>query len=270
MQALAGQGLAEDGFIQRTFAINLAAAPRAVDELPDTAAAEAYERLIHRLLSFDGGPVVTLSEDAHAVRIAVDQWVDDVKTLTAPWHTALLQHLGKWTGFARLLLLFHAIECAERDQPLGRMVSGDTAKLVRDFMIEYLLPHQEYFYRAYLNNNRSAEGEEHPTHKITRYLLSHKCERVTLRDLRRSTHLDERTIKRAMCSDDGAEGLVACNWVGMLQSGNRGGGTTWWAVNPKIYERFAERAREFGEKLARTKQKMREAGLRIGRAVECY
>ncbi len=157
MHALAGKGLAEDGFIQRTFAVNLADAPRPVDEAPDTAAADAYTNLVRRLLSANVGVVITLSEEAHTARQEVDQWVDDIKTLTPPWQGALLQHLGKWTGrFARLLLLFHAIECGAQDVPTGRIVSGSTAKRVRDFMINYLLPHQEHFYRTYLGGNRTA------------------------------------------------------------------------------------------------------------------
>src|SRR5260370_30514263 len=111
------------------------------------------------------------------------------------------------------------------------MVSGDTAKRVRDFMVGYLLPHQQGFYRTYLSGAGEGE-EEHALHRIARYLLSHKCERVTLRDLKRATHLGDQEIERTMYADHGAQRLAAYHWVGAPQSPRRA--SPEWPGNPPI------------------------------------
>ncbi len=63
-------------------------------------------------------------------------------------------------------------------------------------------------------------------HRIARYILSHKTERVTLRELKRASSLSEQAIASCMWADHGAEGLAAYNWVGAPESSNAGGGST--------------------------------------------
>lgn len=105
------------------------------DREPDREAAAAYERLIQQLLELTAGPVITLDFEAHEHRERVNEIADAVKILPTS-SEALRQHMGKWRGrYARLLLVFHAIECAARGEGLGVMVSGETAHSRGEYVI---------------------------------------------------------------------------------------------------------------------------------------
>lgn len=250
---LAGE-LIDDGLLQRAFII--AASPRRlrpVDRAPNSGAEAAYQEVLRRLLDFRPAvppKAVQLDREAHRYRMEIEALVDAYKELpTTPG--PLRNHLGKWPGrFARLLLTFHAIECAGG---LSYTVAGSTAKRLRDFMVHYLLPQQLRFYTAHFG--AAAAGME-DARWIAGYILAQESERVTLRDIKRGMHADDRRVMAAM------EILNEAAWVGEPEHGNR---SVSWPINPRVHALFAERAKWEKAERAETQRAIQEAAARVRR-----
>jgi hypothetical protein len=247
--------LVSDGFIQRAFCIESALAPRGADRAEDVEAKAAYTKLITRLLQLPAtAPTLQLGWEAHGERADIEEIADAYKALPSS-SEALKQHLGKWDGrFARLLLTFHAIECASRGEPLGSEIPGDTAKRVRDFMVHYLLPQSRRFYSQFFR--RASVDEADPTW-IAGYILAHKLTTVTLREIKRAYHVDdERRIEAAMVR------LNNWRWVGAKQADPSKRSVS-WEVNPAVHTRFAKRAAKEKQWREAERKRVAEARRRI-------
>jgi hypothetical protein len=251
----------DDGFLQRSFVITAADAPPDVDREPDREAGTAYERLLTRLLGIPGASgAIRLSPEAHQYRREIDAVIRaliELPTTKPPF----AQHLSKWRGrFARLLLTFHAIECASSDRPLDLVISGETAKEVHNFMLNYLLPQQAWFYDTYFGSQSQLDRN---VLWIARYILAHSSGQLTLSELKRSSHIDDRSDEEAM------EVLANNRWVGPRQAGVRR--SVSWEVNADVHTRFAKQAAAAKAQLAAKKAKMAAAGMRVAKSLHgCY
>ena len=242
------QNMTDDGLMQRFMIIIGKNAPEN-DRPEDDSAVRAYRDLVDHLyaISAGGDRVVLLSADAQQVRIRMKAFETELVDYPA-LPGGLRSHIGKWSGlFARLCLIFHAIECAgARAHPLEYDVSGDTAERVERLMREYLLPHALAYYTDILG----AAGDLEHSRWIAGHILSKKLETVTNRDLLRAYKqwrgLDDFRRQRI------TESLCDMGWmtpVGDAARSKRGAHT--WAINARVHEVFAAKAAAEAERRER-------------------
>ena len=126
------QSTNHDGMLQRFILVKAGEARLGADRRPDLAARERYNFIMEQMAGTQaaGDTVVTLSENAHKIREALDEKLHKL-TVNHP-NKFLAAALGKWNGlFARLLLTFHCVEAAtDHEHPCFREVSGETARRV--------------------------------------------------------------------------------------------------------------------------------------------
>lgn len=239
--------MTDDGLMQR-FMIIVGSNGREHDRPEDSMATRAFSSLVDHLYSVTAGAEpVKLSEDAHDVREALNQFVADLIDYPA-LPGGLRSHLGKWTGlFARLLLIFHAIEAASQHQhPAAQQVTGETARRVERLMREYLLPHALAYYTDILG---AASDLEH-ARWIAGHILSKTLDVVANRDLvqhyKQWRGMDEWRRVRIM------QMLEDMGWVTPvdMEKGKRRGATT-WAVNMRVHGMFSAKAQLEAEKRAK-------------------
>lgn len=242
------QDMTDDGLMQRFMIIIGKNAPEH-DRPEDSVAYSGFSRLVDHLYAIQGGgdAVVSLSDEAHEVRLRLNAYTTDLVEYPA-LPGGLRSHLGKWSGlFARLCLIYHAIECQSvREHPLSYDVSGDTAERVERLMREYLLPHALAYYTDILG----AAGDLEHSRWIAGHVLSKKLNTITHRDLmqayRQWRGLDDWRRQRI------TQTLADMGWlipVGDERASKRGAHT--WAVNPKVHAMFSEKAAAESEKRER-------------------
>lgn len=178
-------------------------------------------------------PAVTLSDGALRIR---DALVRDLGTLRTVYAASprLTSHLGKWSAlFVRLCLVYHAIGCASRCQPVAGEVSPDTAKRVARFMVDYLFEHTRSFHEDLLSENWSDEYIKW----IAGYLVSRpEVDRLSERDLYKAYRgfaklsKDQRAVVMAS--------LVHSGWLDPMERRNPGIPVSDWRVNPKVHAMF--------------------------------
>jgi hypothetical protein len=182
-----------------------------------------------------GGDVVTLSEEAHKAREALDEKLHRI-TRSHP-NKYLAAALGKWNGlFARLLLTFHCIECGTAlEHPSFREVQGDTARRVADLMWKTLFPHAVAFYNG-------LDPVEDTARELAGLILARGWERFTVkRDLNRYWRASRKLKPWEM--EETLDRLEAFGWIfpdpGHL---NEKGKPAAYRVNPGVHKRFKEHA----------------------------
>jgi len=233
-------GLSTDGFIQRAFVVNVGLSHKEQDRPANIEARAAYERLLRGLLalapSVPPRPIV-LSAGAHLFREHVEKIAGAYITLPTT-SDALRQHLAKWKGkFARLLLLFHAIECVAGGRPLAIEVSAETAERAARFMMDFVLPHAMWFYAEFFQN---ADQRGPDARWIAGYILARKLERVTARQLKKDYRDLNSNADRCVAA---MKVLTDCRWVGEPEQRRIGGGEgLYWEVNARVHVLYAERA----------------------------
>lgn len=246
------QNMTDDGLMQR-FMIVVGRNSKEFDRQEDTAAHNRFRDLVDHLHSIQPGQnPVTMSEDAHAVREALNQHTADLMEFgTLPG--GLVSHLGKWSGlFARLTLLFHAIECHRRSvHPSTVQVSGDTARRVDLLMRKFLLPHALAYYTDILG----AASELEHARWIAGHILSKGLNVITKRDLmvdyKQWRGLDDWKRQKIM------QVLEDMGWVvpmGDARESRKGHHT--WAVVSSVHARFAEKAAHEAQKRARIREEI--------------
>ena len=240
--------MTDDGLMQR-FMIVIGKNALEHDRPENRDASHAFADLVDHLfhLSAAGDRNVTLTDEAHAVRDEFMHWVGELVDYPA-LPGGLRSHLGKWSGlFARLLLLYHSIECySQRKHPLALQVSGATAECVVRLMRNFLLPHSLAYYTDILG----AAGDLEHSRWIAGHILSKKLETVTNRDLLRAYKqwrgLDDWRRQRI------TESLCDMGWmtpVGDAARSKRGAHT--WAINARVHEVFAAKAAAEAERRER-------------------
>ena len=156
-------------------------------------------------------------------------------TYRARFCSKLAAHIGKYRGmFARLCLIWHCIEHAFDDK-LPDTISEDVAKRVAIFVHGFMLKHAAAFYVGMLG----LSSHHDRLANIASYILAHKLERVTTRDIQRG----DRSMRKLERRDTDAifEQLEALGWV-TKTPGPRHSAPPFWVVNPAVHQRFTARA----------------------------
>jgi hypothetical protein len=233
------QNMTDDGLMQRFMIIIGGNAPE-MDRPELRGVSAAFGALVDHLYGVGGGQEpVLLSEDAHQVREALTAYAAELADYPA-LPGGLRSHLGKWSGlFARLLLIYHAIECQSHGvHPLSKHASGVTARQVDSLMRRFLLPHALAYYTDVLGASSDLEHARW----VAGHVLSKGLKLVTNRDLTQSYKqwrgLNDwrRTRVLQMLEDMG--------WlVAMAEEGRPGRrGVTHWMVHPRVHELYADKA----------------------------
>ena len=246
------QNMTDDGLMQR-FMIIVGRNAKEYDRAEDSAAHDRYRALVDHLHVIQ--PVktpVTMSEEAHAIREDLNQYTADLMEFgTLPG--GLISHLGKWSGlFARLTLLFHAIECHTLSvHPATRQVTGDTARRVDLLMRKFLLPHALAYYTDILG----AASELEHARWIAGHILSKGLQVLQNRDLmlhyKQWRGLDDWKRQKVM------QVLQDMGWLVPVEDARetRRGAHT-WAVVSSVHTKFATKAQDEAEKRAKIREEM--------------
>jgi hypothetical protein len=111
------------------------------------------------------------------------------------------------------------------------MVSGETAKMARDLMIEMFIPQAVALYMRFFSEDSDLRSE---VQWFAGHLLAHPENTYRARDLKRVSHRDAKQVKSGM------DMLAAMGWVHEIAT-NRHDACA-WEVNPRVHIEFAERA----------------------------
>lgn len=248
-----------DGLVQRFLVAGLAPAGPGVDREPDEAAAAAYRELVRHLFEIrEEDAVVTLAPAAASVWRDYMRAIHGVADALSGGQEQFATHLGKWPGIlARLLLVYHVIECAgSRQYPGAVAVSLASAEAVIGLARRYLLPHAASFYGTVLN-----ERSHHQTAaKVADVILVREWQSFTSRDLAAQWKgwrgLDERYQAAVLAY------LEMCNWITPSEPQAKAGRrpSDLYLVNPEAHQRFSELAERERERRARLRADWLAAG----------
>lgn len=245
-----GSNLSNDGLLQRFMVVCPGKAIDDEDREADEPTINAFEELFETLLALQPAEcgAVTLSDEAHESRLRVRKLADGMMAAFESPH--IKAWLGKWTGlFARLLLLYHCIECAEKGlHPMDRQASGENAHRVERFMCDYLLHHTVHFYRDIMDANDTMEYSR----QIGRLILSDGFQEITRRDLMRRwkafRKLEPWEVQKTI------ESLVHSGWLIPDESDvSPDGRPRRWFVNEAVHRKFSKLGDE--ERARRTKDR---------------
>ena len=120
-------------------------------------------------------------------------------------------------------------------------VTEDTARGVAKFLHGFVFPHAVAFYSGVLG----LADDHDRLANVAGFILAHKLERITSRDIARGDGSMRKLTKRD--TEEVFEQLEALGWVSRTRVAGRTvkAGTVHWLVNPKVHTLFAERgARE--------------------------
>ncbi|WP_211620948.1 DUF3987 domain-containing protein [Halomonas sp. PGE1] len=237
-----------DGMLQRFIVYFARPAEEGVDRWPDMDAKQRYEDLVEHIVGITAGSEpVKLSEEAHAAKEAL--WSKITAAVKLHPNPYLVAALGKWKGtYARLLLTFHVIECAERGvHPSAERVNKETAENVASLLWDCLLVHAVRFYQELDEVGDKARA-------VAGLVLARGWERFTVkRDLDRYMRASRKWKPWEV--DETMQRLESFGWilpvVGKL---NERGRPAAYQVNPLVHERFkaeADKERERREEVAK-------------------
>src|SRR5262249_9398158 len=130
---------------------------------------------------FDG--FAFFDDGAMKVRRRLEQRHIDLASAFETVNKKLAAHVGKYDGvFARLCLLWQAIESAEKSEAEGdALVTGATAERVADFLHSFLLPHAVAFYTSVFG----LADDHDRLAAVAGYIVARKLDIITSRDVQR-------------------------------------------------------------------------------------
>jgi len=241
MRQIAGD-LQEDGLLQRFMVVYGRSQIKGNKQAPNKQINERYREVIRQIWDIqpaDHG-TVHFSEAAQAIRESVADYAFELIGLDFI-STAMTAHLGKWGGlFARLALTFHAIDCADkRVHPQSCEISEETAKTVKAFMIDLLLPHAASFYLDIVGGSQLTKQ----VNGVANLIIAKKYGELTLSDINKgwpswkniSDQLQAAVINR----------LIDSNWIipaPGARTYNKRQLATRYLVNPTLHDVHAVRA----------------------------
>jgi phage/plasmid primase-like uncharacterized protein len=231
----------DDGLIQRFFPIMLGdPCPGKDIEMPDVAA--EYDELIDKLWALEPpqnflGPMpLVFSEEAQELRSKLELQHLEMMTTFETINRKIASHIGKYDGmFGRLCIVFHCIEhVTERPgEPLADTIGIDTAKRASTFLHKFLRRHALAFY-----TNVAGLTDDHDIiTDVAGYILAHKLDKVSLRNLTRGTSLMKRHAK--LDGERIFEQMAAYGWLEEVRSR---ADSVMWNVNPLAHTLYADRA----------------------------
>jgi hypothetical protein len=166
----------------------------------------------------------------------------------------LAAHIGKYNGlFARLCLLWHCIETVDaKGITFNSYIDANTAQRVADFLHGFLLPHAISFYVDVVG----LADDHDRLANVAGYILAHKLERITNRDIARG----DRSMRKLDRQDTDSilNRLDALGWISKVQG--RRFSDVQWVVNPEVHRLFEERAKREIER----RQRAREIAIAVG------
>ena len=162
-------------------------------------------------------------------------------------------HIGKYNGiFARLCVIWHCIKNDIKSDSgftydVPPTISEKTARQVGAFLHGFLLPHAIAFYAGVLG----LSNDHDRLTAIASYILAHKLERLTNRDIQRGG----RTLRNLGRQEIEVifHHLDALGWIDRIP-GPRPNSPSHWAVNPVVHSKFAARAAAEAERRARDRK----------------
>ncbi len=172
--------LPEDGLLQRFIVVNARQQVEGSEKPYNKAANDRFHEMQQRIFDTIVQPNnVTLSNEANEIRREITAFAFRLMKVNFI-SSAMCSHLGKYqTIAARLMLTFHAIECSDsRIHPQSCQVSGDTARMVKAFMLEFLYPHAVAFYINIVGNTEIGRH----LRKIAELCLTHESAEISNRD----------------------------------------------------------------------------------------
>ena len=249
-------GMGHDGLLQRFLPIIACSTnSRGIDREPDMSAIDRYRELFDQLAAIiPSKKPVQLEEEAHIVRERVDLHAEKIGR--AVGHEGLEAWLGKWSGiFARLLLTFHAIECAQlRVYPSSQKVTGKTAAMVERLLCGTLLRHAINFYGEIVD----VHDRHQRVRELARLVLAKGWDVVQKRELQRSWKAA--TKMQAWELHDVINRLCDMDWLQPDREDEPGadGKPRKWFVNSAIHEIFAAHANAERKRRAEVVETLRE------------
>ncbi|MDE5446477.1 DUF3987 domain-containing protein [Bradyrhizobium sp. CSA207] len=242
----------DDGFLQRILLIVMRPATLGTD-VSALSVTKDYARLIERLTKLglpvsgsrndDDDGVLRFDNRAQEIRRELEVEHHNLERVEAI-NPKLAAHIGKYNGlFGRLCVTFHCVEHAH-DGYIPEFVTENTAERVAKFLRRFLLPHALAFYGGVLG----LSNDHDRLAAVAGYILAHKIERLTNRDVQRGC----RSMRQLERRDTEAvfEQLEALGWV-MKTPGPRRTDPPHWTVNPVVHQKFAERAKAEAERRQR-------------------
>jgi hypothetical protein len=214
---------------------------------PNMFALETYKEMIRELALLNApedGLTVKLSKEAEKYNNEVFEITDAMSKL--PYFSSYLrEHASKLHGFyAGIVMTMHMIESSPAARGYSGAfqimpeVSGETAKMARDLLMEFLIPHAIKLYQR----NYGAGNELDDVDSIANHLLAHEppYKTVAERDLKRANNKFNTKNKTKLY--DATEQLESMRWLVRLPG--RSDKVRKWSVNPEIYTKFAVRREE--------------------------
>jgi hypothetical protein len=257
IRALA-DNLDDDGLLQRFMPILIDQRGRGVDEAPDQGLKAEAEELALALARSEPNRLFKFSPEADAERLAIEDfaaWESERPSLPP----AMRQWLNKLPNeFGRIALVFHFIEHASRirqpEAAIPELISRETAQRARRFLMEFVFSHARAFYEGVLGRS----NVDVHARWIAGFILARERVKVEARDIYRVYQPLKKPERRgdllaAMYS------LEMLGWVKPIGVGRRGE-PNWWAVNPEVHQRFADRAAAEKTHRAEVQEKIAQAG----------
>ena len=233
----------DDGLIQRMLLIMLHPAVKGKNiSLPP----HQYNELINKLSVMRSDPdTYHFDSDADVIRDDLEQKHIDLAAVYGRLNKKLAAHIGKYNGiFARLCLIWHCIKNVDASgfAKYGN-VDGETAQQVAAFLHEFLLPHAVAFYIGVLG----LSDQHDMLLEIAGYILAHKMETLTNRDIQRGSRKMRGLEKRD--TDRIFQQLEAYGWLNCVRGKSYSDVT--WRVNKGVRELFAAKGEEERERRER-------------------
>jgi hypothetical protein len=189
---------------------------------------DMYENMPMRLT----GATLHFNQKAEAVRDQLFAWVEDKVDFYRQVNPQLTSHLNKYNGmFLRFCGLFHMTEHYADKQP--RQISAETATKVYKLMTSCRYSHAKAFYAMIRENE-----ENHDMRNIAEFILSHRLEKVSAREIQDGSSRFDRLTTREIAAT--ASTMVALGWLKFIQ-GKRVDSNN-WEVNPDVHRIFVGRA----------------------------
>jgi hypothetical protein len=185
-----------------------------------------------------GGETPTLEFDDGAQRLRDEletkhlEMARSFELLNKKLAVAIIKYEGY---FGRLCVLFHCIEHAN-EKSLPPVITENTARQVAEFLHGFLFKHAVAFYCGVLG---MADEHDRLT-AVAGYILAHKKEVITNRDIQRGTRTMRSLTKRE--TDAVFEQFEALGWLAPIE--RKGKPTIHWDVNQEVHIRFTERAKQ--------------------------
>jgi Protein of unknown function (DUF3987)/Primase C terminal 2 (PriCT-2)/Bifunctional DNA primase/polymerase, N-terminal len=235
---------AEDGLLQRFMYVVPGPPGEGLDQVPNTAAIDAYYQTVRALSVMRpnardfGVEHLVFHRLAHVHREEIDR-AAKAMIMMPDTSNRVKATLGKWPGlFARLCLTFHMIESAGTDEGFSYVVPEETAERVKDFMLDIVLPHMMRADSAMFLTPQTGHARW-----IAGHILAHELDVISTRIIKQAYRaLRPSEMDRELHST--LTGLVSIGWLDPVAPKNPLQPITSWRVNPEVHTRFAGKAKE--------------------------